>query len=184
MTRLVSTLIQDLLVFARTMRVVTVKWPGWWVQKLIRFASLTVYLQLRQWQLLTALEPLIWFYDSSTWLSWWVHIYKICHLLPGQWSVTVVTVKVTMAVTLVQLQSTTDTVIVAVFVTVTFVAVRAKKKKQTLYQCIHQFGHNKAKLEVETSQNSVNISVVTVTVTVNVNLTVTVTPTTIFNYCT
>ena len=128
MARLVSTLIQYLLVFARTMRVVTVKWPGWWVQKLMIVASLTGYWQMQQWQLLTAVEPLIWLYDSSTWPSWWVHLYKICHLLTGQWAVTVLTVKVTMTVTLVKLQSTTVTVIVVVFVTVTFVAVRAKQK--------------------------------------------------------
>ena len=126
MAMLVSTLIQDMLVFARTMRVVTVKRPDWWVQKVMRFASLIGYWQLRQWQLLTAVEPLIWVYDSSTWPSWWVHFYKICHLLPGQRAVTVVTVKVTMTVTLVKLNSTTVTVIVAIFVTVTFVAVQAK----------------------------------------------------------
>ena len=136
MARLASTLIQYLLVLARTMRVVTVKWPGWWVQKLMRFASLTGYWQLQQWQLLTAVEPLIRFYDSSTWPSWWVHLYKICHLLTGQWAVTVLTVKVTMTVTLVELQSTTVTIIAAVFVTVTFVAFRAKKEKQILNQCI------------------------------------------------
>ena len=132
MARLVSTLIQDMLVFARTMRVVTVKWPGWWVQKLLRFVRLTGYWQLQQWQLLTAVETLIRLYDSSTWPSWWLHLYKICcHLLPGQWAVTVVTVKVTMTVTLVKVQSTSVTVIVAVFVTVTFVAVRAKKRSKS-----------------------------------------------------
>ena len=53
------------MVFALTVAVVTVKWPGWWVHKYISYAGLTGHWQLWQWQWLIAVKPMIRFYDGS-----------------------------------------------------------------------------------------------------------------------